>query len=78
MDPLGSLLIVMTTRLILFVLTRMEAAMAKSNVSLTSALYRLWEFVLNTLVAFGVVTILKAVMVPRALFLMPATRGAAD
>lgn len=41
--------------------------MAKFEYSMTSALVKLREFFLNTLVVFGVVTVLKAAMVPHAL-----------
>lgn len=51
--------------------------MARLSISLRSTRCRFREFFFNALVAFGVVTILRAVMVPPALFHVSAPQGAA-
>jgi hypothetical protein len=66
-DPLGSLLIAMMARFFLFILTRKEVAMAKPHDRSTAVVNSLNVFVKDTVTSFGLVVILKAVMVPHAL-----------
>jgi hypothetical protein len=64
---LGSLLIVTMTRFFLFVLSGKEVAMALPTDRSTSVLNSLQMIAKNIIASFGLVVILKAVMVPHAL-----------
>lgn len=66
-DPLGSLLIVVTAKIILILLTRKEDAMALNPRRPVSLVKSLKIFVYETLTASAVATIVKAAMVPPAL-----------
>ena len=67
MDPLDSLLVVAVAKSILCLLTRKEVVMANLSNRLTKMSDASKAFVLETFATFGIVTIVRAVMVPPAL-----------
>ena len=72
MDPLSSFLIVMVSRFVLITLTERKVAMAKLN-DWSTKLDSLKAFVYDTLTSFGIVTIVKAAMVPPMLCVRAGT-----
>ena len=66
-EPLSSLAITTMVRLFLSIVERKEAAMATPNGKSISVLNSLRTFLKNTITAFGLVVIMKAVMAPHAL-----------
>lgn len=67
---MSSLLIVAVAKFVWFLLARKEATMANLNCTTMKALDGLKRFIIETFASFGLVTVLRAAMVPPALLLM--------